>query len=84
MYGASASFSLLSSQEVGIPPCAITTDFDLYTLPPDTPWDEPTHRSPEFRMYLSGAIFQESPWSRLGQEALCKSASTDIALAHMS
>jgi serine/threonine-protein kinase Chk1 len=38
---------------------------------PDTPWDEPTQHSPEFRRYLSGEIFHESPWNRLGSDAQC-------------
>ena len=31
----------------------------------DTPWDEPTEKSPEFRAYLDGSIFREDPWNRL-------------------
>jgi len=37
----------------------------------DTPWDEPTKRSPEFCRFLSGQIFRESPWKNLSQDALC-------------
>lgn len=37
----------------------------------DTPWDEPTTRSPEFCRYVSGEILREDPWNRLGQNALC-------------
>ncbi|KAL1757242.1 kinase-like domain-containing protein, partial [Schizophyllum commune] len=36
----------------------------------NTPWDEPTEKSPEFSMYLTGEIFDEDPWNRLGENAL--------------
>lgn len=39
----------------------------------DTPWDEPTDRSPEFCRYLSGEIFNEEPWTKFGTNALCTS-----------
>ncbi|KAF9065026.1 CAMK/CAMKL/CHK1 protein kinase [Rhodocollybia butyracea] len=43
----------------------------LFTmLAGNTPWDEPTRHSPEFRRYKSGEIFEEDPWNRLGQTAL--------------
>ncbi|KAH7906290.1 kinase-like domain-containing protein [Hygrophoropsis aurantiaca] len=43
----------------------------LFTLlAGNTPWDEPTTRSPEYRRYLSGKIFNEAPWNRLGETAL--------------
>ncbi|KDQ55379.1 hypothetical protein JAAARDRAFT_159379 [Jaapia argillacea MUCL 33604] len=43
----------------------------LFTLlAGNTPWDEPTKHSPEFRRYVSKTIFQEEPWNRLGQGAL--------------
>ncbi|KAI6153067.1 kinase-like domain-containing protein [Pisolithus tinctorius] len=43
----------------------------LFTLlAGNTPWDEPTERSPEFCRYLSGEIFNEDPWNRLGESAL--------------
>ncbi|EDR04712.1 uncharacterized protein LACBIDRAFT_304059 [Laccaria bicolor S238N-H82] len=43
----------------------------LFTLlAGNTPWDEPTIHSPEFVRYVSGAIFRELPWCRLGEEAL--------------
>ncbi|TFK47430.1 Pkinase-domain-containing protein [Heliocybe sulcata] len=43
----------------------------LFTLlAGNTPWDEPTKNSPEFRRYLSGDILQEAPWKRLGREVL--------------
>lgn len=38
----------------------------------DTPWDEPTQHSPEYSRYLSGEIFAEAPWNRLGEVTLCK------------
>ncbi|KAI5986366.1 kinase-like domain-containing protein [Pisolithus albus] len=45
----------------------------LFTLlAGNTPWDEPTERSPEFCDYLSGEIFNEDPWNRLGESALCR------------
>ncbi|KAF8632479.1 hypothetical protein AX17_004829 [Amanita inopinata Kibby_2008] len=43
----------------------------LFTLlAGNTPWDEPTKRSPEFRRYLTGDIFNDIPWNRIGQTAL--------------
>ena len=36
-----------------------------YQLLLDTPWDEPTIRSPEFCQYVSGTIFEKQPWQRL-------------------
>ncbi|KAF5347594.1 hypothetical protein D9756_010702 [Leucocoprinus leucothites] len=36
----------------------------------NTPWDEPTVHSPEFCRYVSGTIFSEQPWRRLGDTAL--------------
>lgn len=45
--------------------------FDLVFLL-DTPWDQPTEESPEFLRYLRGEIFNEEPWDRLGENALCK------------
>ncbi|KAG6330497.1 hypothetical protein ID866_8593 [Astraeus odoratus] len=43
----------------------------LFTLlAGNTPWDEPTDRSPEFCRYLSGEIFREDPWNRLGRNVL--------------
>ena len=37
----------------------------FFSHPKDTPWDEPTEKSPEFRAYLDGSIFREDPWNRL-------------------
>ncbi|KIJ59380.1 hypothetical protein HYDPIDRAFT_118600 [Hydnomerulius pinastri MD-312] len=43
----------------------------LFTLlAGNTPWDEPSDRSPEFCRYLSGEIFNEAPWNRLGRSVL--------------
>ncbi|KAH7884179.1 kinase-like domain-containing protein [Phlebopus sp. FC_14] len=43
----------------------------LFTLlAGNTPWDEPTERSPEFCRYLSGEIFNEDPWNRLQDSVL--------------
>ncbi|KAF7760630.1 hypothetical protein Agabi119p4_10039 [Agaricus bisporus var. burnettii] len=36
----------------------------------NTPWDEPTAHSPEFCRYVSGTIFKEQPWCRLGEDTL--------------
>ncbi|KAF8148644.1 CAMK/CAMKL/CHK1 protein kinase [Crassisporium funariophilum] len=36
----------------------------------NTPWDEPTAKSPEFCRYVSGSIFREAPWNKISQEAL--------------
>ncbi|TFK38828.1 CAMK/CAMKL/CHK1 protein kinase [Crucibulum laeve] len=43
----------------------------LFTLlAGNTPWDEPTVSSPEFCRYVSGSIFGEAPWNRIGSDAL--------------
>lgn len=31
----------------------------------DTPWDEPTDRSPEYCRYLTHEIFRDAPWTKL-------------------
>ncbi|KAG2134161.1 kinase-like domain-containing protein [Suillus bovinus] len=36
----------------------------------NTPWDQSTAQSSEFCQYLSGEIFDEPPWDRIGTEAL--------------
>ncbi|KAI0051546.1 Pkinase-domain-containing protein [Auriscalpium vulgare] len=36
----------------------------------NTPWDEPTARSPEFKRYVSGQIYGDDPWTRLGDNVL--------------
>ncbi|KAF9042380.1 CAMK/CAMKL/CHK1 protein kinase [Panaeolus papilionaceus] len=36
----------------------------------NTPWDEPTDRSTEFRSYVDGSIFEHAPWNRIGGDAL--------------
>ncbi|EGO19687.1 hypothetical protein SERLADRAFT_453634 [Serpula lacrymans var. lacrymans S7.9] len=36
----------------------------------NTPWDEPTKRSPEYCRYLSGKIFDEAPWNRFSETSL--------------
>jgi hypothetical protein len=38
----------------------------------DTPWDEPTKRSLEFRRYLTGEFVNDVPWNRIGQTASCE------------
>ncbi|KAF8874579.1 CAMK/CAMKL/CHK1 protein kinase [Gymnopilus junonius] len=43
----------------------------LFTLlAGNTPWDEPTKNSPEFRRYVSGEFFCEDPWNRIPAEPL--------------
>ncbi|KAJ7580991.1 kinase-like domain-containing protein [Mycena floridula] len=43
----------------------------LYTLlAGNTPWDEPTLHSPEYKRYLTGEIFEDAPWSSFGEDAL--------------
>ncbi|OJA13780.1 hypothetical protein AZE42_07455 [Rhizopogon vesiculosus] len=43
----------------------------LFTLlTGSTPWDQPTDQSPEFLRYISGEIFDEEPWNRIGEKAL--------------
>lgn len=36
----------------------------------DTPWDEPTIRSPEYAAYIRGTIFGMNPWNRISEEAM--------------
>ncbi|WFD44388.1 non-specific serine/threonine protein kinase [Malassezia psittaci] len=36
----------------------------------NTPWDEPTGRSPEYRAYLSGDLLRMDPWTRVSGDAL--------------
>ncbi|PPQ73641.1 hypothetical protein CVT24_007627 [Panaeolus cyanescens] len=36
----------------------------------NTPWDEPTAKSPEFRSYVEGTIFTYDPWKRIGGDAM--------------
>ncbi|KAA1472368.1 CAMK/CAMKL/CHK1 protein kinase [Dentipellis sp. KUC8613] len=43
----------------------------LFTmLAGNTPWDEPTSRSYEYRRYLSKEIFDDEPWNRIGSGCL--------------
>lgn len=42
----------------------------LLNLEADTPWDEPTERSPEFCRYLTGEIYYEAPWNGFSESAL--------------
>ncbi|KAG0696764.1 kinase-like domain-containing protein [Suillus ampliporus] len=43
----------------------------LFTLlAGNTPWDQPTADSQEFCQYISGEIFNEAPWNRLGEKPL--------------
>ena len=35
----------------------------------DTPWDEPSDNSPEFRAYLNGELFNYDPWDRIKGQA---------------
>ena len=36
----------------------------------NTPWDEPTYRSPEYTAYLSGELLRIDPWTRISGDAL--------------
>lgn len=36
----------------------------------NTPWDEPTARSPEYLAYRSGALLRTDPWTRISPDAL--------------
>ncbi|WFD29928.1 non-specific serine/threonine protein kinase [Malassezia sp. CBS 17886] len=36
----------------------------------NTPWDEPTDRSPEFAAYQTGDLFRMDPWTRISSDAL--------------
>ncbi|KAK0530660.1 Chk1 protein kinase [Tilletia horrida] len=36
----------------------------------NTPWDEPTKRSPEYEAYLTGELFKYDPWTRLEPDSL--------------
>ncbi|PWN48576.1 Pkinase-domain-containing protein [Violaceomyces palustris] len=36
----------------------------------NTPWDEPTRRSPEYNAYLTGELIHHDPWPRLGSDSL--------------
>ena len=36
----------------------------------NTPWDEPTQRSPEYHAYLSGELLRMDPWTRISMDAL--------------
>lgn len=42
----------------------------------DTPWDEPSGRSYEFRRYVKEEMFGDAPWDRLDENVLCKSSSS--------
>ncbi|RDX49474.1 CAMK/CAMKL/CHK1 protein kinase [Lentinus brumalis] len=43
----------------------------LFTmLAGNTPWDEPTRGSTEFRQYITGEAFNHRPWNRFSQDAL--------------
>lgn len=51
---------------------------DMVLFCVDTPWDEPTRHSPEFRKYKSGDIFKEDPWNRLSEDALCEQSQVSL------
>ncbi|KDN50390.1 Pkinase-domain-containing protein [Tilletiaria anomala UBC 951] len=36
----------------------------------NTPWDEPTTRSPEYEAYLTGELLQYDPWTRISEQPL--------------
>jgi hypothetical protein len=39
----------------------------------DTPWDEPSGRSPEFQAYIANEYQRDDPWNRIAGPELCKS-----------
>jgi hypothetical protein len=39
----------------------------------DTPWDEPSGRSPEFAAYMAGDFQSDDPWNRIGGTELGES-----------
>jgi serine/threonine-protein kinase Chk1 len=41
-----------------------------HSLLSDTPWDEPTSESPEFRAYASNSVLDFDPWTRFPPDAL--------------
>lgn len=43
--------------------------------PSDTPWDEPSTASPEYKAYLTGELLQYDPWNNIPQDALGKGSS---------
>lgn len=45
------------------------------SLPSDTPWDEPSTASPEYKAYLTGELLQYDPWNNIPQDALGKRSS---------
>ncbi|PWN46204.1 Pkinase-domain-containing protein [Ceraceosorus guamensis] len=56
----------------------------------NTPWDEPTKRSPEYVAYLSGELFDYDPWPRLSpdsfsllQKMMCPDPRKRISLAEI-
>lgn len=40
-----------------------------FAHPVDTPWDEPSEDSPEFRAYMTGELLQYDPWTRIKGQA---------------
>ena len=35
----------------------------------DTPWDEPSENSPEYRAFLTGELLNYDPWTRIRGQA---------------
>lgn len=75
MCGALALFCLHCSSGVSGRSCSMS-DLCVPTLIKhilaslaDTPWDEPTRRSPEFMAYFQGQLYD--PWTRIDEEPLC-------------
>jgi serine/threonine-protein kinase Chk1 len=66
-------FTLLAGSTYNCLVCPVNGS--LRYLQPDTPWDEPTKRSPEFRRYLSGEFVIDAPWDRIDKTALCEPTS---------
>jgi serine/threonine-protein kinase Chk1 len=47
--------------------------WDKRCLSSDTPWDEPSDNSPEYKAYLTGELLQYDPWTRIRGQARCES-----------
>jgi serine/threonine-protein kinase Chk1 len=63
-------FTLLAGSEFEV--YHNSSHVSLSIVDADTPWDEPSTSSPEYRAYISGELLQYEPWSNIPQDALCK------------
>jgi serine/threonine-protein kinase Chk1 len=50
----------------------------------DTPWDEPSEKSPEFMAYLSGEILEYDPWTRIRGQARGEPVAGHLSHAELS